>query len=93
MLTEHPTETWTPESERTPWASKILVPEMWGAVAIGMMWLAVLFVGVYGPNIERQFEEAPGDAAEDREVAGSTPAPTTQSMALEQGSAPGDGGP
>ena len=51
MLTEHPPESWSPESERTPWASKVLVPEMWGAVAIAVMWLAVLFVGVYGPNI------------------------------------------
>jgi hypothetical protein len=24
---------------------------MWGAVAIAVMWLVVLFVGLYGPNI------------------------------------------
>jgi len=51
MLTEHPPEIGTPTSERTSWASRILVPEMWGTVAIALMWLAVLFVGVFGPNI------------------------------------------
>jgi hypothetical protein len=29
---------------RNPW----LLPEMWGAVAVAFMWLAVLFVGIYG---------------------------------------------
>jgi hypothetical protein len=27
---------------------RILVPEMWATVCIAVMWLAVLFVGVYG---------------------------------------------
>jgi hypothetical protein len=35
-------------SPREGWASRILVSEMWAAVAIAAMWLAVLFVGVYG---------------------------------------------
>jgi hypothetical protein len=41
----------TPTWERTPWASRILVPDMWGAVAIAVLWLAVLSVGVFSPNI------------------------------------------
>ena len=51
MLTEHPPEIDTPVSERTSWAERILVSEMWGAVAIAVVWLAVLLVGVYGPSI------------------------------------------
>jgi hypothetical protein len=38
-------------SVRSPddgWATRILVPEMWATVAIVAMWVAVLFVGVYG---------------------------------------------
>ena len=27
------------------------MPELWGAVAIGMMWLAVLFDGIYGGDV------------------------------------------
>ena len=50
MLTEHPSEI-SSGSDRTSWVSRILVPEMWGAVAIATMWLAVLFVGVFGPSI------------------------------------------
>jgi hypothetical protein len=33
------------------WVSQVLVPEMWATVAIVAMWIAVLFVGVYGGNI------------------------------------------
>jgi len=33
------------------WVSRVLVPEMWGAVAIVAMWMAVLFVGVYGGDM------------------------------------------
>jgi hypothetical protein len=51
MLTEHSPEIGTPDSEQTSWTSRILVPEMWGTAAISIMWLAVLFVGVYGPSI------------------------------------------
>ena len=35
-------------SPREGWPARILVPEMWAAVAIVAMWVAVLFVGVYG---------------------------------------------
>lgn len=50
MLTEHPAEVGTQASEPASWTSKVLVPEMWGTVAIATMWLAVLFVGVFGSN-------------------------------------------
>lgn len=33
------------------WSERILVREMWAAVAIAFMWLAVLFDGVYGSNL------------------------------------------
>lgn len=35
-------------SSRGDWASRLLVREMWATVAIVAMWVAVLFVGVYG---------------------------------------------
>ena len=35
-------------SPREGWASRILVREMWATVSIVAMWVAVLFVGVYG---------------------------------------------
>jgi hypothetical protein len=30
---------------------EFLVPEMWASLAIGVIWLAVLFDAVFGPNI------------------------------------------
>lgn len=36
---------------RRPWADRLLVPEMWGTLAISLMWLAVLFDGIYGGDI------------------------------------------
>jgi hypothetical protein len=33
------------------WYDRLLVPEMWGTLAISIMWLAVLFDGVYGSDI------------------------------------------
>lgn len=33
------------------WASRVLVPEMWATVSIVAMWLAVLFVGVFGGDM------------------------------------------
>jgi len=33
------------------WYDHLLVPEMWGTLAIGAMWLAVLFDGIYGGDI------------------------------------------
>ncbi|MCP3422843.1 hypothetical protein [Nocardioides pinisoli] len=35
-------------SPREGWASRILVREMWATLGIVAMWVAVLFVGVYG---------------------------------------------
>jgi Mg/Co/Ni transporter MgtE len=35
-------------SAREGWTSRVLVREMWAAMAIVAMWVAVLFVGVYG---------------------------------------------
>ncbi|QBR91574.1 hypothetical protein [Nocardioides euryhalodurans] len=36
------------QSGRDGWASRVLVREMWATLAIIAMWVAVLFVGVYG---------------------------------------------
>ena len=36
--------------ERRHWPAQILVREMWASVAIGAMWLAVLFAAVYAPD-------------------------------------------
>jgi hypothetical protein len=33
------------------WAVRVLVPEMWATVSIVAMWLAVLFVGVFGGDM------------------------------------------
>jgi len=32
-------------------AARLLVPGFWGAVSIVAMWLAVLFVGIFGGNL------------------------------------------
>ena len=32
-------------------AARLLVPAFWGAVSIAAMWLAVLFVGVFGSDM------------------------------------------
>lgn len=44
----HDPATHTPE--RPQWAEFLRIREMWASVAISMMWLAVLFDAVYGPN-------------------------------------------
>lgn len=36
--------------ERRRW-SELVVPEMWTALAIAVIWLAVLFDAIYGPDI------------------------------------------
>ena len=36
--------------ERPRWAELISVPEMWASLAISVMWLAVLFDAVFGPD-------------------------------------------
>jgi hypothetical protein len=30
---------------------RLVVPEMWASIAIAVMWLAVLFDAIFGPNI------------------------------------------
>lgn len=37
--------------ERPGWSMRLLVPEMWASVAITVMWLAVLFDALFGPDI------------------------------------------
>lgn len=39
-------------AEEPRWTLQLLVPEMWTSLAIVVIWLAVLFDAVYGPNIE-----------------------------------------
>lgn len=39
------------QSPSENWATRVLVPEMWATVAIVAMWMAVLFVGVYGGDM------------------------------------------
>jgi hypothetical protein len=34
-----------------PWSLRLLVPEMWASLAIIVMWLAVLFDAIFGPDI------------------------------------------
>lgn len=36
--------------ERPQWAEFLKIREMWASLAISVMWLAVLFGAVYGPN-------------------------------------------
>lgn len=38
-------------SPREGWASRVLVREMWATVSIVSMWVAVLFVGVFGGDM------------------------------------------
>ena len=33
------------------WSVRLLVPEMWASLAIVVMWLAVLFAAIYGPDL------------------------------------------
>jgi hypothetical protein len=37
--------------EKQPWSVQLLVREMWASVAIIVMWLAVLFDALFGPDI------------------------------------------
>jgi hypothetical protein len=39
-----------PHTEKRGWALRFVVPEMWAALAIAVMWLAVLFDAIFGPN-------------------------------------------
>jgi hypothetical protein len=37
--------------ERRRWLSQVLVHEMWTSLAIAVMWLAVLFDALFGPDL------------------------------------------
>jgi hypothetical protein len=49
-------------SPREGWAPRILVREMWATVAIMAMWVAVLFVGVYGGEATFQSVDSSGSS-------------------------------
>jgi hypothetical protein len=36
--------------EERGWSVRLLVPEMWAALSIAVMWLAVLFDAIFGPD-------------------------------------------
>ena len=40
-----------PAKDTQRWSLRLLVPEMWASLAIIVMWLAVLFATIYGPDI------------------------------------------
>jgi hypothetical protein len=37
--------------QRPRWPTQLLIREMWAALAIAVIWLAVLFAAVFGPDI------------------------------------------
>jgi hypothetical protein len=39
-----------PQSESRSWLRRIRVPEMWASLAIAVIWLAVLFDAILGPD-------------------------------------------
>jgi hypothetical protein len=39
------------EQPSRTWSLRLLVPEMWASLAIIVMWLAVLFDAIFGPDI------------------------------------------
>jgi len=43
------------------WSLRLLVPEIWAALAISVMWLAVLFTAIFGPDIVT--DSAGGDSS------------------------------
>ncbi len=48
VMTHEPS---TDKPARQSVAARLLVPGFWGAVSIVAMWLAVLFVGIFGGNL------------------------------------------
>lgn len=38
-------------ADKPAWWTSLLVPEMWATLAIVVIWLAVLFASLYGPDI------------------------------------------
>jgi hypothetical protein len=49
--------------ERPRWSLQRLVPEMWASLAIVVMWLAVLFTAVYGPDMVNTSGGATGNSS------------------------------
>jgi hypothetical protein len=49
-MTTIPHERTVVAEEKNAW-SRLLVPEMWASLAIIVMWLAVLFDAIFGPDI------------------------------------------
>jgi hypothetical protein len=49
MATVSPQPMQAPREEPL-WVRRVLVPEMWAALAIAAMWLAVLFTAVFAPD-------------------------------------------
>jgi hypothetical protein len=41
----------TDKRDRRSIGARLLVPEFWASVTISVMWIAVLFVGVFGGNM------------------------------------------
>jgi hypothetical protein len=41
----------SPLLERQAWAERVLVREMWASLAISVIWLAVLFDAILGPDL------------------------------------------
>ena len=48
VMTQQPS---TDKPVRQDIATRLLVPGFWGAICIVTMWLAVLFVGIFGGNL------------------------------------------
>jgi hypothetical protein len=46
-----PHESRETSTERQRWIPRLLVREMWASLAIAVMWLAVLFDAIFGPDI------------------------------------------
>ena len=49
-------------TEQPQWAEFLKIPEMWASIAIGAMWLAVLFDAVDGPSFVSS-EPGPGTSS------------------------------
>ena len=49
MTVSHGSSSAVPETRRSP--RRVLVPEMWASLAIAVIWLAVLFDALFGPDI------------------------------------------
>ncbi len=50
-MTTIPSEPVGVVDETRSWSTRILAPEMWASLAIIVMWLAVLFDAIFGPDL------------------------------------------